>query len=114
MSPMKESTTTGPATVDSQEIQEEVRVLKEALSVMEQQKARSRVQKPATVTPKKSNDIEAIIGQISKDVNGIEATIGQLGTGSKSSGSIGFSKESSTLSSHSIFWDRLLTSQSSH
>ena len=87
MSPMKASTTAVPATVDSKEIKEEVRVLKEALSVMEQQaeeyenqirllkdknpKARSRVRQ--SVTPKKSIDIEA--------------TISQLGTGSsKSSG----------------------------
>ena len=85
MSPMK-SSAVAPPTVDTQDIKEEVRVLKEALSVMEQQaeeyenqirllkdkspKARSRMRQSAT--PKKSIDIEA--------------TISQLGTGSKSSG----------------------------
>jgi len=86
MSPMKASTTTVAAPVDNQEIEEEVRVLKEALSVMEQQaeeyasqirslkdknpKPRSRMRQ--SVTPKKSIETEAIIGQ--------------LGTGNKSSG----------------------------
>jgi len=80
MSPMKASTTVAPPAVDTQEIKEEVRVLKEALSVMEQQadeyenqirllkdknpKARSRMRQ--SVTPKKSIDIEATVSTGSK------------------------------------------------
>jgi hypothetical protein len=83
---MKAPTIVAPSMIDTHELKEEVRVLKEALSVMEQQAeeyenqirslkdknptSRSRLRQ--SVTPKKPIDIEAAINQ--------------LGTGSKSGG----------------------------
>jgi len=109
MSPMKTSTTVATP-IDTQEIKEEVRVLKEALSVMEQQaeeyenqirllkdknpKARSRMRQ--SVTPKKSIDFEA--------------TIGQLGTGSKSSGTSSRDAMMETISLETALFRPALTS----
>eukprot|EP00984_Skeletonema_dohrnii_P002936 scaffold1004_cov120-Skeletonema_dohrnii-CCMP3373.AAC.2 len=109
MSPMKTSTTVATP-IDTQEIKEEVRVLKEALSVMEQQaeeyenqirllkdknpKARSRMRQ--SVTPKKSIDFEA--------------TIGQLGTGSKSAGTSSRDALLETISLETALFRPALTS----